>query len=167
MMSILAKFCINKLSKLNFHLCAKFGSIKSILFKDKKIHFKPFKDIWLWTQDLNHLSTNKTLCPNSLMIPHNGLQVKRLFCSKIFATGSSELGNVACQIENQAESRTNQGDCILQVHTRQKNRTQPKTVWRDTKSHPQVKFLGITFDSQLSFRKHFQDTLDRCKTRYY
>ena len=28
----------------------------------------------------------------------------------------------------------NQGGYILQVHTRQKNRTQPKTVWRDTKN---------------------------------
>ena len=38
------------------------------------------------------------------------------------------------QMENQTESRKNQDDHILQVHTRQKNRTQPKTVWRDAKS---------------------------------
>ena len=31
---------------------------------------------------------------------------------------------------------------------------------------PQVKFLGITFDSQLNFKKHFEDILDRCNTRY-
>ena len=41
---------------------------------------------------------------------------------------------VVCQMENQTESRKNQGDHILQAHTRQKNRNQPKTVWRDTKS---------------------------------
>ena len=35
------------------------------------------------------------------------------------------------------------------------------------KIHPQVKFLGITFDSQLNFKKHFEDILDRCNTRYY
>ena len=35
------------------------------------------------------------------------------------------------------------------------------------KIYPQVKFLGITFDSQLNFRKHFEDILDRCNTRYY
>ena len=40
---------------------------------------------------------------------------------------------MVCQIENQTETRKNQGDHILQVQTRQKNRTQPKTVWRDTK----------------------------------
>ena len=32
--------------------------------------------------------------------------------------------------------------------------------------YPQVKFLEITFDSQLTFRKHFEDILDRCNTRY-
>ena len=35
------------------------------------------------------------------------------------------------------------------------------------KIYPQVKFLGITFDSQLTFKKHFEDILDRCNTRYY
>ena len=32
---------------------------------------------------------------------------------------------------------------------------------------PQVKLLGITFDSQLTFKKHFEDILDRCNSRYY
>ena len=35
------------------------------------------------------------------------------------------------------------------------------------KIYPQVKFLGITFDSQLNFRKHFEDILDHCNTRYH
>ena len=35
------------------------------------------------------------------------------------------------------------------------------------KIYPQVKFLGITFDSQLNFEKHFEDILDRCSTRYH
>ena len=30
-----------------------------------------------------------------------------------------------------------------------------------------MKFLGITFDSQLNFEKHFEDILDRCNTRYH
>ena len=63
-----------------------------------------------------------------------GLQLKCMFCSKTFATGPSKLGNVVCQMENQTEHRENQGDHILQVQTQQKNRTQCKTVWRDTKS---------------------------------
>ena len=35
------------------------------------------------------------------------------------------------------------------------------------KIYPQVKFLGITFGSQLTFKKHFEDILDRCNTRYH
>ena len=35
------------------------------------------------------------------------------------------------------------------------------------KIYPQVKFLGITFDSQLNFKKHFEDILDLCNTRYH
>ena len=35
------------------------------------------------------------------------------------------------------------------------------------KTYPQLKFLGITFDSQLNFKRHFEDMLDRCNTRYH
>ena len=35
------------------------------------------------------------------------------------------------------------------------------------KIYPQVKFLGITFDSQLTFKKLFEDILNRCNTRYH
>ena len=35
------------------------------------------------------------------------------------------------------------------------------------KIYPQVKFLGITFHSQLNFKKHFEDILDHCNTRYH
>ena len=35
------------------------------------------------------------------------------------------------------------------------------------KIYPQVKFLGITFDSKVNFKKHFEDILDRCNTRYH
>ena len=35
------------------------------------------------------------------------------------------------------------------------------------KIYPQVKFLGTTFDSQLTFQKHFEDILDCCNTRYH
>ena len=35
------------------------------------------------------------------------------------------------------------------------------------KIYPQVKFLVITFDSQLNFKKHFEEILDRCNIRYH
>ena len=58
-----------------------------------------------------------------------------------------------CQM--QTESRKNQGDHILQVHTRQKNRTQPKSVFRDIKS------LSSSEISRHYFRlpTHFQKAL--------
>ena len=33
------------------------------------------------------------------------------------------------------------------------------------KIYPLVKFPGITFNSQLNFRKHFEEILDRCNTK--
>ena len=35
------------------------------------------------------------------------------------------------------------------------------------KIYPQVEFLGITFDHQLTFQKHFEEILDCCHTRYH
>ena len=35
------------------------------------------------------------------------------------------------------------------------------------KLYPKVKFLGIIFDSKLTFQKHFEDVLERCNHRYH
>ena len=35
------------------------------------------------------------------------------------------------------------------------------------KIYPQVKFLGVIFDSKLTFHKHFEDILERCNNRYH
>ena len=35
------------------------------------------------------------------------------------------------------------------------------------KIYPQVKFLGIIFDSKLTFQKHSEDILEHCNSRYY
>ena len=35
------------------------------------------------------------------------------------------------------------------------------------KIYLQVKFLGIIFDSKLTFQKHFEDILERCNHRYH
>ena len=45
-------------------------------------------------------------------------------------------------------------------------KTEPnlKLYGETLKVYPQVKFLGITFDSQLNFKKHFEDILDCCNT---
>ena len=48
-------------------------------------------------------------------------------------------------------------------------KTEPNLkLYGDTlKVYPQVKFLGITFDSQLTFKKHLEDILDSCNSRYH
>ena len=48
-------------------------------------------------------------------------------------------------------------------------KTEPslKLCGKTLKVYPQVKFIGITFDSQLTFQKRFEDTLDCCNTRYH
>ena len=78
-----------------------------------------------------------------------GFQLKRTFCSKIFATGPSELGNMVCQMDNQTKSRINQGP------TSPEKQNPPKTVWRDTKS------LSSSEIPRNYFRlpTHFQKTL--------
>ena len=35
------------------------------------------------------------------------------------------------------------------------------------KTYPQVKFLGITFDSKFTFQTHFEEILGHCNTRYH
>ena len=42
-----------------------------------------------------------------------------------------------------------------------------KLYGKTLKIYPQVKFLGIIFDSKLTFQPHFEDILERCNTRYY
>ena len=48
-------------------------------------------------------------------------------------------------------------------------KTEPnlKLYGKTLKVYLQVKFLKITFDSQLTFQKHFEDILDHCNTRYH
>ena len=42
------------------------------------------------------------------------------------------------------------------------------TVYGETlKIYPRVKFLGITFDSKLTFQPHFEDILECCNDRYH
>ena len=80
-----------------------------------------------------------------------------------FVTRPSKLGSVVSQMENQTESRKNQCDHILQVRSRQKKPN--LKLYGETQSL--VKFLGITFDSQLTFQKRSEDILDRRNIRYH
>ena len=48
-----------------------------------------------------------------------------------------------------------------------KSESNLKLYGETLKIHPQVRFLGITFDSKLTFQPHFEDILERCNNGYY
>ena len=92
------------------------------------------------------------------------------FASKIFATGPSELDNVVCQndkLENQTKSRKTKVIIFSRSILARKTEPNLKLYGETLKVYPQVNFLGSTFDSELTFKKHFEDILDRGNTRYH
>ena len=93
-----------------------------------------------------------------------GFQLKRTPCSKIFATGPAELDNVVYQMENQTKSQKTKVIIFSRSVLARKTKPDLKLYGETLKVYPQVKFLGITFDAQLTFKKHFEDILDRCNT---
>ena len=58
---------------------------------------------------------------------------------------------------------------IIFFRSKLARKTEPnlKLYGETLKVYPQVKFLGLIFDSQLTFQKHFEDILDCWKTRYH
>ena len=77
------------------------------------------------------------------------------FAAKFLQQDHLNLAMWCAKWRIKTKSRKNQSDYILQVRIRQKNRTQPKTVWRDTKS------LSSSEISRNYFRlpTHFQKAL--------
>ena len=78
-----------------------------------------------------------------------------------FGKKPSKLGNVLCQMKNQTEFRKTK--VIIFYRSKFARKTEHETL----KVYPQVNFLGITFDSHLTFQKHFEDFLDCCNTKYH
>ena len=73
--------------------------------------------------------------------------------------------NVMCQVENQIESQKKPRWSYSPGPFLPEKQNPPKTVSRDTKSLSSSEISRITFDSQLTFQKHVEDTLDCCNTR--
>ena len=96
-----------------------------------------------------------------------GFQLKRTFCSKTFATGPSKLGNVVCQWRIKLNPKKTKVIIFSRSILTRKTEPNLKLYGETLKGYPQVKFLGITFNSQPTFKKHFEGTLDHCNTRYH
>ena len=86
--------------------------------------------------------------------PHCQVQKVR-FAAKVLQQDLLNLAMWCAKWRIKLNPEKNQGDYILQVRTRKKNRTQPKTVWRDTKR------LSSSEISRNYFRlpTHFQKAL--------
>ena len=96
------------------------------------------------------------------------------FCSKIFATGPSKLVVCQCGVPVWCAKwgiKLNPEKTKVIIFSRsilaRKTEHNLQLYRKTPKVYPQVKFLGITFDSQLNFKKHFEDILDRCNTSYH
>ena len=96
-----------------------------------------------------------------------GFQLKRTFCSKIL---QQDLLNLAMWCANwRIKLNPEKTKVIIFFRSILSRKTEPnlKMYGETLEVYPQVKFLGITFDSQLTFKRHFEDILDRCNTGYH
>ena len=70
-------------------------------------------------------------------------------------------------MENQTKSRKTRVIIFSRSILARKTEPNLKLYGETLKVYPQVKFLGITFDSKLTFKRHFEDILDHCNTRHH
>ena len=88
-------------------------------------------------------------------------------CSKICATALLNLARWCAKWR--IKLNPEKAKVIIFSRSVLTRKTEPtlKLYGETLKVYPQVKFLGITFDSQLKFKKHVEDILDPCNTRYH
>ena len=113
-----------------------------------------------------HRTTNKTLYPNSLMILLNGPSVVRI-AAKLLRQDLLKLAMWCAKWRIKLNPIKTKVIIFSRSALARKTELNLKLYGETLKIYPQVKFLGITFDSQLNFKKHFEEILDRCNTRYY
>ena len=70
-------------------------------------------------------------------------------------------------MENKTQSRKTKVIILSRSYLAGKPEPTLKLYGERLKIYPQVKFLGMTFDSKFTFRKHFDDILGRCNARYH
>ena len=72
-------------------------------------------------------------------------------------------------MENKTKSRENKSHNILQVPIFNKGRTCFIFIFYFALSsyYPHIKFLGITSDNRITFRKHFEEILEPCNNKFH
>ena len=111
-----------------------------------------------------HRTTNKTLYPNSLMIL---LSLNIHIAAKLSQQGLLKLAMCCDKWRIKLNPIKTKVIIFSRSILARKTELNLKLYGETLKIYPQVIFLGITFDSQLNFIKHFEDILYHCNTRYH
>ena len=113
------------------------------------------------------LITTKTLYPSLLMILQWAFSLNVRFAAKLLQQDLLKLAMWCAKWRIKLNPEKAKVIIFSRSILARKTELNLKLYGETLKIYPQVKFLGITFDSQLNFKKHFEDILDRCNTRYY
>ena len=115
-----------------------------------------------------NLITNKMGNPSWLIILHYELLTKTCafqqnFYKRTFCTWEVWCAKWRSKLKNEKTT------VIIFSRSKLTRLTEPNPeLYGETlEIYHQVKFLGITFDFQLSFQKYFEDILDSCITEYH
>ena len=115
-----------------------------------------------------NLTTDKTRNPSLLMTLLYGLLVKiynlqQNFCVRTYENWQKWFAKWRMKL-NPEKTKV-----IIFFRCSLARNSEPilKPYGERLKIYPQVKFLGITFDSKFTFKKHFEEILGRCNTRYH
>ena len=114
------------------------------------------------------LTTDKTRNSSSLMTLLYGLLVKMCNLQQNFCVGTYENWQSGAKWRINLNSEKTKVIIFSRSPLSRKSEPILKVYGEKLKIYPQVKILGITFDSKLTFQKHFQEILGRCSnTRYH
>ena len=114
-----------------------------------------------------HPTTNKTLYLNSLMILQGVFSLNIHIAAKHSQQDLLKLAMWCAKWRIKLNPVKTKVIIFSRSILARKTELNLKLYGDTLKIYPQVKFLGITFDSQLNFKKHFEDILVRCNTRYH
>ena len=114
-----------------------------------------------------HLTTNKTLYPSLLMTPLWAFSLNIHIAAKLLQQDLLKLAMWCTKWRIELNPDNTKVIIFSRSILARKTELNLKLYGETLKIYPQVKFLGITFGSQLTFKKHFEDILDRCNTRYH
>ena len=96
-----------------------------------------------------------------------GFQLKRALCSKSLQQDLLNLAMWCAKWRIKLNPEKTKVIIFSRFVLARKTEPNLKLYGETLTVYHQVKFLGVTFDSQLTFKKHFEDILDRCNTRYH